>query len=562
VGEPVRERIAIDRCPPLGDLVLAADGGLSPSHKAAMTMHLRQCGACRERLQQANAFIEAHADVMSDAMADFRSAGADASDSLDSVSDVAMDIGLDERLGAEYDSEAKAEARFQEFTRRLHKQKQDVIHHQPAPAARIRRWLPLAALIPLMIVGLTFSRMQTVVRAEELLSRASRHERSLSPDFWQRLHIRLTPGIPAFAPLVPAGPRPAAPRVKPFLAVRDVTGGVTLDAWPDATEASGGHVVLADTMARHGFDSRQPLSLSGVHAWRATPGEKRDEVSVSGDLLVLRTTTTVGELREVELTVRRTDYHVVKLAFVFEGIGRLEIAEIEDSTERLAKAASAAPVAPIASSPVAITGSTAAAPAGASVASAASAASLAARTNAGQQGLSRWLERTFGTRPAGKTFVPDLQRLVGQVRLQLAALDTLGRRYPETEVVEQWSDRDSAALHRRVDEAYGAISRDLNDLDLRIGILYGSTDRTSLPVTGAPADWRHRAALALAQAEAMDREVRRLLTFDDLPPAPGAGSGAGAGAGARGASAAPVVSTFSALWDVVHAPAGGPAGER
>jgi hypothetical protein len=539
----VGEQVAIDPCPSLGDLVLAADGGLSPSHKTSMMAHLRQCAACRDRLNQANAFLEASADMEA---AD----GAVEISSSDSVSVAAMAIGLDEELGAEYDSEAKTEARNHEFVRRLHRQKQDVIHRQPA--GRMRQWLPAAALIPLLIVGLTVSRMQTVVRAEELLSRASHHERSQPADRLQRVHIRLTPGIPAFAPLA-SGSRPAAPRVPAFLSVRDMTGGVALDAWPDATEASGAHAALADTLARHGFVSRQPLSLSGVHAWRATPGRKHDEVFISGDLLVLRTTTSAGELREVELTVRRHDYHVVKLTLAFEGLGRLEIAEIDDSTRRVVKAA-AAPRAPIASSPVDMTASSApalAARAGMTEAAAAASVSpLTGSANVAPRGLSRWLDRTFGARPASKTFVPDLQRLVAEVRQQLGALDTLARRYPEEEVEQQWNGADRAALRRRVDAAYGAISRDLNDLDSRINVLYGATDRT-IPLADAPSDWRRRAAAALAHAEAMDREVRQLLTFADVP------SGEARDAGKR-----PVLSTFGELWDVVHAPAGGHAAER
>jgi hypothetical protein len=521
----VGDLAAIDPCPSLGDLVLAADGGLNPSHKASTTAHLRQCAPCRDRLHQANAFLEASGEIGdSDDIGGRGSSDLDSSDSSDSVSDVvAMDIGFDETLGAEYDSPEKSEARCQEFARRLHKQKQDAIYHQPV--GRIRQWLPAAALIPLLIVGLTFSRMQTVVRAEELLRRASNHERSLSADRVQRTPIRLT------------------------------AGGVALDAWPDATDASGAHAALEATLSRHGFDSRQPLSLAGVRAWRARPGEKHDEVFDNGDLLVLRTTTSVGELREVELTVRRHDYHVVKLALAFEGIGRLEIAEIEESARRAAKVATpVAPVSPIASSPVGMVASAAPAPAARAVAAegafAGSETSSASRTIATQQGLSRWLDRTFGARRERKTFVPDLQRLVGEVRQQLGALDTLARRYPEGEVVEQWADADRAALHRRVDQAYGAISRDLNVLDARIGILFGSTSR-ALPVSDAPSDWRHRAALALAHAEAMDREVRRLLTFDDVPSGD-----------AQAAERASVASTFAALWDVVHAPAGGPAGER
>ena len=169
------------------------------------------------------------------------------------------------------------------------------------------------------------------------------------------------------------------------------------------------------------------------------------------------------------------------------------------------------------------------------------------RAPVSQPGLSRWLDRTFRASPERKTFVPTLQRLVVDVRQHLSELDTLARRYPEAEVEEQWSSADRAALRRRVEESYRRISRDLNELELRVSVLFGSRTR-SFPVTEAPADWRERAALALAHAEAMDGQVRDLLKFDDVPSAE-----------ARVTGAAQVPATFAALWDVVHAPAGGPA---
>jgi hypothetical protein len=79
-------------------------------------------------------------------------------------------------------------------------------------------------------------------------------------------------------------------------------------------------------------------------------------------------------------------------------------------------------------------------------------------------------------------------------------------------------------------------------------------------VREAPADWRQRAAVALAHAEAMDGQVRQLLTFDDLPSAESSATNATRTTNANSAtSAPPVMSTFTSLWDVVHAPAGGPA---
>jgi Putative zinc-finger len=612
----VREPVVTDPCPSLADLVLADDGGLSPSHQAEMTAHLATCEACRKRLQQANAFMEASAELddnlaSGDAAADAREMDAVwlvadrgrarrpasvnlaseglASESLAGeslmnrrgVSDrvgnarAAMPVSFEDEIGAEFDSAEKDAARNREFARRLHKQKQDVIHRPAPTTAWVRRWLPAAAVIPLLIFGLALPRWQAVVRAEELLDRASTHESSLPVDRVQRLRIRLTPGIPAFAPQ-PGGRRAAVPSVAPFLAVRDVTGAAArsvssggvasrgaLSDDPSADDAgttgtsgtsgtSGEFAAVERMLAHHGFEWRQPLSLAAVRAWRSSPIEKHDEVFVSSDgMLVLKTTATEGTLREVELTVRRDDYHVVKLSLAFEGIGRLEITEIEESV-RAVKAAPMTPPAPLAASPAPLTMTTVPSPAAARDIAADAALSpvttVVGRAPVTQPGLSRWLDRTFGVRPERTTFVPDLQRLVIGVRQNLSALDTLARRYPEEEVEQQWSGADRAALRRRVDESYRRISRDLNDLDARVGILFGSTTR-SLPVAEAPADWRQRAAAALAHAEAMDVQVRQLLTFDDVPSR----------GGSRVTGGALVPSTFAALWDVVHAPVGGPA---
>jgi hypothetical protein len=605
----VREQVMVGRCPSLGDLVAASDGGLSPSHKAAMTEHLRQCAPCRERLQQANAFLEASADVADDASVassgDVRESavpasgvpavgarargvhadGVRASDSWASGLDVrsraaaiqlpavtvpggnvvnfrgvseragnaraAMPVSFEDEVGADYDSDEKDAARNREFLRRLHKQKQTLIHQQPATTAWVRQWLPAAALIPLLILGLAVPRWQTVVRAEELLKLASNHERSLPADHARMLRIQLTPGIHALTTLVTSGARPVMPHVKPFHAVRRVVGGVVRDAGPVGAGASAEQAALAAVLSRHGFDLSQPLSIDSVRAWRASPGEKHDEVFITTETFMLRTTASVGALRGVELTVRRVDYHVVKLALALEGLGRLEIAEIEEATPRAVKAAPVTPIAPIASTataPVAM--STVPAPVGRGVAMDAALSpvtTVMGKAPVSQPGLSRWLDRTFRASPERKTFVPTLQRLVGDVRQHLSELDTLARRYPEAEVEEQWSSADRAALRRRIEDGYRRVSRDLNELELRVSVLFGSRTRL-FPVTEAPADWRERAAAALTHAEAMDGQVRDLLSYDDVPSTE-----------TRATGASQVPATFAALWDVVHAPAGGPA---
>jgi len=553
-----------ERCPSLADLVLAYDGGLSPSHKTETMAHLHDCGRCRDLLQQANAFVEASADVVDDAIGNvviFPGKSERAGNAR-----AAMPVSFEDQIGARFDSDAKDAARKREFARRLHKQKQEVIHQPPAAAAWVRQWLPAAALIPLLIVGLALPRMQSVVRAEELLTLAANHERSLPADYAQMLRIQLMPRIPAFAPAVPVlpaapvapvargGARPAEQGVN---LVRHSRGGVVRDAGPHGEGASGEYAELARMLSKHGFDFRQPLSLAHVRAWRAALAEKHDEVFVRVDTFVLKTTTSIGALREVELTVRQHDFHVVKLALGFEGMGRLEIAEIEQPAQRAVKSAPVAP-APPATAPVAIASTPAASR---SVRGAGVDASLSPATTvvgsrpsaaAAPKGLTLWLDRTFRASPERQTFVPTLQRLIGDVRQHLSELDTMGRRYPEAEVETQWSGADRAALRRRVEERYRRISRDLNDLELRVSVMFGSRTR-SFPVTEAPADWRQRAAAALAHAEAMDGQVRDLLTFDDVPVE---------SAEARATKARQMPVTFAALWDVVHAPAGGPASRQ
>ena len=80
------------------------------------------------------------------------------------------------------------------------------------------------------------------------------------------------------------------PRVTPFHAVRHVIGGVVRGAGPGGAGASGEHAALAAVLSSHGFDLSQPLSLDSVRAWRSSPGEKRDEVFVTTETFVLRTT--------------------------------------------------------------------------------------------------------------------------------------------------------------------------------------------------------------------------------------------------------------------------------
>ncbi len=402
-----------------------------------------------------------------------------------------MPLSFEDEIGADYDSDAKTEARRASSRGGLHKQKQGLIHRPTATTARFRQWLPVAALIPLLILGLAWPRMQAVVRAEELLTLASDHARSLPANHRQLLRFQLTPGIPALT-LVTGGTRAGKPRVTPFFAVRHVTGGVVHDAGPDGAGASGDDAELAALLSsawlrfQPAVEPRQPARVAFVAGREARRGVRSQRHARCS-----RPRRPIGALRSVELTVRRRDYHVLKLEFAFDGKGRLEIAEIPPTTmPRAVKASPVAPIAPTVTAPVALSAPSSLASRGVVVdASLSPVTTVVGRAPVSQPGLSRWLDRTFRASPERKTFVPTLQRLVGDVRQHLSELDTLGRRYPELEVEQQWSSADRVALRRRVEESYRRISRDLNDLELRVSVLFGSRTR-SFPLTEAPADWR------------------------------------------------------------------------
>jgi hypothetical protein len=301
----VSEQTTVVRCQALEDLLQASDGDtLSPDAQASVQAHRRDCAICQGR--------DHHAHPTSRA--------------VDSVR--AGECGED-----------RQQVRQREFGVRLHRLRQVLIHR--SIGWPLRRWLPIAALTPVFIVALLLSRTGTVVvRADEFLQRAVAGERQRPRGSIQRVRVRL---LPPNALAIP--PRATAS----FTIVQELTDGIAL-VGPSA--ALAGHAVvgaraarpeprlpdgrdtpasMARLLAAHHFDWQQPLNVDRFAAWRGTLGHKRDEVIAltDGPFLVLRTTTPDDhDLLEVELTVQRDDYHVVRAAFVFDGIGRLEIDEI------------------------------------------------------------------------------------------------------------------------------------------------------------------------------------------------------------------------------------------
>lgn len=297
----------VERCPTLADMERASDGELSsPAERDAFDAHLRRCPACRDRMQGYASFTRRIGQTLT---------------------------GDDEsRRTRPRRTRAMRSARFAEA---LHSRKQAHIHRRTA-SRPLMRWLSVAAVAPLLAIGILFSRTNTVVvHADELLTRAVTFERARPVGSMQRVRIRLMPaydrsGLGARTDTREAT-RAGDTRYAPFLVVRELTNGVGADAWPSIASANGDTVSVTRLLAQHRLDWRTPLSIEAVRAWRDGLGQKRDHVTPHGRReLLLRTTTMEGLLREVQVTVRRETFHVTRQLLVFDGIGRIEIEEIAE----------------------------------------------------------------------------------------------------------------------------------------------------------------------------------------------------------------------------------------
>jgi hypothetical protein len=180
--------------------------------------------------------------------------------------------------------------------------------------------------------------------------------------------------------------------------------------------------------------------------------------------------------------------------------------------------------------------------AGPAVASSAAGAGAADVMTAPLTGLSRWVDYRLGDRPEKQAFVPELTRLATAVTERVHTLHGLAARYSD-DAVKDMSPAARAKLQKLLDRHYQSLSDDLDALDARLAILFGSTTRV-FPARRAPSDWQQRVNTGFTHAESLDRSLRDLLTFDELPQVPGDEDMPAGRA---------VTAAFGALWDSVHA---------
>jgi hypothetical protein len=546
----------VDRCPTLEELLQAGDCELSPEAHASVLAHLERCTFCQAR--------DHHA--------------------LRTLRDVQGYL-------AGVFGEERQQARREEFAAGLHKKKQARIHQ--SIGWPLGRWLPMAALLPVCIVALLLSRTGTVVlHADEVLQRAAAAERLRPRGSIQRVRVRLMPPDALAMP-----PRATAS----FTIVQELTDGTAFIA-PSVTAASNGATShVARLLSQHQFDWQQPLDVARFNAWRRGLPHRRDHVIALSDrpLIVLRTTTADDrDLREAELTVQRDNFHVVRAAFVFEGVGRLEIEELAQYVRHIPAASPRAETIEIAAArdratlveaelstrlllaqtgldlpgtmrvtltpeQVRIDGAwpTAAqrralngrllalphvsvnlriASAIASEARAATEETTAeeyAHALEPNSALALFLEQQFADEHERQAFVPDLTRLTTAVRQRLSVMQLLAQRYSDAEI-RAFSPEARGTWQHVLDWHYRQLRADLNGLDTRMRVLGGSESR-AFPASTLPADWPRRTAAGLTYAIAFDGLVQELLAQQDRPlPAQNRGQDS-------------LTHTFRALWDAV-----------
>jgi hypothetical protein len=283
-------------CPDLADLLLASEGELPKRRQTEVAAHLRQCAACREQLGSVGLAMREYQDAEPRSSAAFADATAD---------------------------------RLDQFRTRLQQERRaQVAREIRLPVLPVRRWLPVAAAVPVLVAALFFSdRYSSVVRAEEFLTRAAAQEQSAPVGTVRRLqfHVRRTAS---------RGPAQGRGGVGPVLTS---SGG---DQWSFTRDVGASNVAstasasvpaeeLGALLQASHFDWSDPLSVRGFRTWRESLSTKTDSVTpIGGDALALRTVASTGVLRSAELIVRRVDFQPLKQTLSFEGFGDVEIVEV------------------------------------------------------------------------------------------------------------------------------------------------------------------------------------------------------------------------------------------
>jgi len=553
-------------CPPLPDLVLAADGELPEDQLRTIRTHLRTCASCRQSAADLRLAVSAFRVPLVD---------------VDAA--VARHRTFRERLRAEQ----------KVYTARTH-------------TFALRRWLPIAAALILCVLSFLFSdRLSPTLKADELLSRAVAQEQITASIPIRRVQVQLTgfgsrrsqgaalfgsarTDVNSASSVVQQGSQINAAGDYSMLKETGVAA-VSTSAFAEETERE-----LAQVFAQHRFDWENPLSAANFSRWRASllPGTRTDTV-VTDDprLITLRTRTSEGALVEAELVLRANDYRAVAQSWLFADRRRVVITEVHEVArhEVVPPPLAASPVTPLSSVPVsgerlertelrarrllhdsradldpdvAITRSAGHIELHGVVVSRETYAHLSKQlselpdlraaldikpetdgeraTNATSEtgdiavgstrvdtmsgrdesgntlpsaAMERWLKKRFGAREAGDIFVPDTVGALQELGARARAWDELAQRYPP-EVVSGLPKTARSELASLVDVHYADLAATMNVVDRRLALLLGTTTRAALAVH-APVNWQSRADGLARESSRLLRLFRKLVVEDN-----------------------------------------------
>jgi hypothetical protein len=516
----VPERLpAASPCPDLADLLLASEGELPRRRQTEVTSHLRLCATCRDQLGNAGLAIREYQDALPGPHA--TPTGAEADTRVERLDHFRLRLKQEQRAQSTRDSRLP-----------------------------VRQWLPVAAAVPLLVAAMFFSsRYTSVVRAEELLTRAVAQEQATAAGTVRRLQIQMKRTGTRFT--------------------RDV-GAVSAVS----IAQTAGDAELTRRLDASHLDWRDPLSVRAFRTWHDSLRVKTDSVaSLGNDALALRTETTDGLLRSAELIVRRVDFQPLRATFSFEDLGDVEIVELSRwvSQAPLLAARSTAPV--VVAEPAAPDAETldeaeldvraALHVAGvdgkpgitvtrtrravelrgrvdpnrkteiarvlreagpvrlllrpeepAAETAATGAAAPAVATDPSVEPLKRWLDRTFGPGDRAALFVPALTADADDVQRRTDAFAALAARYPESETLTL-----AAPAREKLDMLVEAHYRDLvkavQVLDDRLALFLGTSTRRTPSIVPRP--WQVSAAAMRAHAARLDQAIHTLLQEQDLP---------------------------------------------
>lgn len=272
-------------CPSETDLICATSGELPPAEWAIVRQHLAHCPMCRSRMRAILNTLATLAQLT----------GPDSPERL--------------RAGRERLEELMATARAER------------------EAMSPRRWLAAAAVLVALVVGI--ARFGTdPLDADEVVARAAAREIAVTmpADLWLWTFVPAADGQTSANGANTANSANSAANATSAPGATGAARATSPTGGNDGAWIPPGHAALppraVQMLQKHGFDLVHPLSLARLQTWRAAHPDRREQLAHQDEWFVV-TSTTRGQVSEVELVIDKANYQLVKQTWLIAGMGRV-----------------------------------------------------------------------------------------------------------------------------------------------------------------------------------------------------------------------------------------------